>query len=295
MLAAGSHRHRSDAMELRRIIPSDITASAIAHLSLLTLMLLFSDVHPFGAVTAEQIPVEIVTPQDLAEKQAPAEQPPPRTSPNRSSANAAARFLRARQACGCECTPAVGTACALPRSRRSRLPSPRRARPSRQPRSPPQPQPAAPAYKPPEPDLSIKYKVLLGLPPDLAPLPPAPPQAATRATTISMRRRPRPPISRAAGRGIPAAPQDLLETAGLAVGRRRRQGQAARVDDTGRQARRRTDPDRGQRLHEGAVADAGRDQRAAGLPALRHAAGGPLRRMEGARPQFHAAGFFSAS
>src|SRR5207342_1191895 len=71
----------SDAMDLRRIIPSEITASAIAHLSLLTLLVLFSDVRPFGSVTAEEIPVEIVTVQDLAEKQdldekqEPAEQP----------------------------------------------------------------------------------------------------------------------------------------------------------------------------------------------------------------------------
>jgi len=71
-------------MELRRIIPSDITASAVAHLSLLTLLVLFSDVHPFGAVTAEQIPVEIVTPQDLAEQQVPAEQPPAETKPEPS-------------------------------------------------------------------------------------------------------------------------------------------------------------------------------------------------------------------
>ncbi|WP_249130082.1 hypothetical protein [Bradyrhizobium sp. AUGA SZCCT0283] len=68
-------------MELRRIIPSDITASAIAHVSLLTLVLLFSEVHPFGAVTAEQIPVEIVTAQDLAEKQAPPEPPPAENKP----------------------------------------------------------------------------------------------------------------------------------------------------------------------------------------------------------------------
>jgi hypothetical protein len=40
--------------------------------------------------------------------------------------------------------------------------------------APPPSQPAAPAYKPPEPDVSIKYQVLLGLPPDLSPsLPPA--------------------------------------------------------------------------------------------------------------------------
>ena len=68
-------------MELRRIIPSDITASAVAHVSLLTLLVLFSDVHPFGAVTAEQIPVEIVTPQELAENQVPPDEPPAEDKP----------------------------------------------------------------------------------------------------------------------------------------------------------------------------------------------------------------------
>ena len=54
MLAdAREYRHRPGTMELRQIIPSDMTASAIAHLSLLALLVLFSDVHPFGAVTAE--------------------------------------------------------------------------------------------------------------------------------------------------------------------------------------------------------------------------------------------------
>src|SRR4051794_41920177 len=77
----GNIEHRSDAMELRRIIPSDITASAIAHVSLLTLFVLFSEVHPFGAVTAEQIPVEIVTPQELAEQQTPADEPPAENKP----------------------------------------------------------------------------------------------------------------------------------------------------------------------------------------------------------------------
>src|SRR3954447_21224913 len=77
----GNIEHRSDAMELRRIIPSDITASAIAHVSLLTLFVLFSEVHPFGAVTAEQIPVEIVTPQELAEQQTPPDEPPAENKP----------------------------------------------------------------------------------------------------------------------------------------------------------------------------------------------------------------------
>ena len=55
-------------MNLRQIIPSDVTASAIAHLSLLALLFVFSDVHPFGAVAAESIAVDIVAPQDIPEK-----------------------------------------------------------------------------------------------------------------------------------------------------------------------------------------------------------------------------------
>ena len=62
------------------------------------------------------------------------------------------------------------------------------AQPQKQasPATPPQPaaqppsQLAAPAYKPPEPDVSIKYQVLLGLPPDLSPLPPASAQARNK-------------------------------------------------------------------------------------------------------------------
>jgi hypothetical protein len=41
LTARGEIENRSDAMDLRRIIPTDITASAIAHLSLLTLVLRF--------------------------------------------------------------------------------------------------------------------------------------------------------------------------------------------------------------------------------------------------------------
>src|SRR2546423_8731044 len=59
------------AMNLRRIIPTDMTASALAHLSLLALVFLFSEVHPFGAVTAEPIAVDIVASQDIAEQVAP--------------------------------------------------------------------------------------------------------------------------------------------------------------------------------------------------------------------------------
>jgi hypothetical protein len=42
-------------------------------------------------------------------------------------------------------------------------------------------QPAAPAYKQPEPDLTLKYQVMLGLPPDLSPALPAASAAAQAA------------------------------------------------------------------------------------------------------------------
>src|ERR1700730_13161444 len=71
----------SATMDLRRIIPTDITVSAIVHLSLLALLLLFSEVHQFGSVTAEPIEVNIVAPQDIPETPAPEKQPEPVPTP----------------------------------------------------------------------------------------------------------------------------------------------------------------------------------------------------------------------
>jgi len=179
MLAGSEYiEHRSDAMDLRRIIPSDITASAIAHLSLLTLVLLFSEVHPFGAVTAEQIPVEIVTPQELAEQQTPPEQPPAENKPEPAPTPQPDFSLLDKPAAA---SPPPSTAepvpAALPQ-KQAALDTPRAAQP--QSVAPPA-QGAATGYKPPEPDVSIKYQVLLGLPPDLSLLPPASSQAPNKS------------------------------------------------------------------------------------------------------------------
>jgi hypothetical protein len=154
-------------MEQRRIISSDIAASAVAHVALLTLLVLFSDVRPFGAVTAEEIPVEIVTPQDLAEQQLPAEQPPAESKPEPPTDFSRLDKLPADAA---PPTPSSPPPPAATPQKQAALAAPRAAEP------PPPSQPAAPAYKQPEPDVSIKYQVLLGLPPDLSPMPPAPAQ-----------------------------------------------------------------------------------------------------------------------
>ena len=169
-------------MELRRIIPSDITASAIAHVSLLTLLVLFSEVHPFGAVTAEQIPVEIVTSQELAEKQAPPDEPPAENQPEPAPSPQPDFSLLDKPASATESPPAASPAPAAPPQKQAALATPPAVQPqppSQQAAQPPS-QPALPAYKPSEPDVSVKYQVLLGLPPDLSPVAPAPAQGAIK-------------------------------------------------------------------------------------------------------------------
>lgn len=156
-------------MEVRRIIPAGITASAIVHVSLLALVLLFSEVHPFGAVIAEQIPVEIVTTQELAEKQAPVEKPPAENKPE--PAPEPDLSLPDKPAAAAVPAPAAPPVPAAAPQQQAALATPLAAEPP--PVAQPPSQPEAPAYKPPEPDVSIKYQVLLGLPPDLSALPPA--------------------------------------------------------------------------------------------------------------------------
>ena len=154
-------------MDLRRIIPSEITASAVAHVSLLTLLVLFSEVHPFGAVTAEQVAVEIVTPQEIPQATMPVEQqaaeakPEPTPQPDLSLLDKPAAAS----------PPPAQPAPTAPPQQQAAL--------AARPVSPPPPaiqppsQPAQPAYKTPEPDVSVKYQVLLGLPPDISPMAPA--------------------------------------------------------------------------------------------------------------------------
>jgi hypothetical protein len=158
-------------MELRRIIPTEITASAVAHVSLLTLFLLFSEVHPFGSVTAEQVVVEIVTAQEIPEQPKPAEQQAAETRPESAPApQPDFSLLETRAAAS---PPPPSGQLQPPPQKQAALAAPQSA-------PPPPSQPAAPAYKPPEPDISIKYQVLLGLPPDLSPQPQAPTQARNK-------------------------------------------------------------------------------------------------------------------
>jgi hypothetical protein len=161
-------------MNLRQLIPTDVTASAIAHLSLLALVVVFSEVHPFGVVTAEPIAVDIVTPREVAEKKPePVPSPTPRLDFTVSEKPAAASAPE----------PAAQQPAPARSQKQAALAAARPAQPQQAAAQPQlQTAPPAPAYTPPGPDLSLKYHVLLGLPPDLSPaLPPAPSQARDKA------------------------------------------------------------------------------------------------------------------
>src|SRR5258708_4464982 len=149
-------------MKLRQFIPTDMTASAIAHLSLLAVVPLFSQVHPFREVNAPTVAVDIVTPQEIAEKAVAENTPEPAPTPQPDFS-----LLEKSVAPGASAPPPSAgrqQQAALSASR----PGPQQA--AGQP--PAQSAPTAQAYTPPAPDLSIKYHVMLGLPPDISPMPP---------------------------------------------------------------------------------------------------------------------------
>jgi hypothetical protein len=166
-------------VEPGQAIRAGIAASAVAHLSVLVLVLLFSDVHPFGSAIADPIAVDIVTSEEVAEKEVAEKKPEPAVAPEIKPG-----FDLSTQPAAAS-SPAPAPAPAAPPPVPATSPAPASTRPATQeaalppppPPPPPAGQPAAaqpPAYAPPQPDISVKYNVMLGLPPDMSPdLPPA--------------------------------------------------------------------------------------------------------------------------
>jgi hypothetical protein len=124
------------------------------------MVLLFAEVHPFGSVTAEPITVDLVSPAEatpIPKMEEPL--PPPKAEPSD------AFDLSSRTAAASSPAPAIPPPTAAQPQKQAALSTPR---PARQ-QANAQPQPPAtsplPAFTPPEPDLTIKYNVMLGLPP----------------------------------------------------------------------------------------------------------------------------------
>jgi hypothetical protein len=191
-------------MELRKIIRTDIAASAIAHLTLVALIIVISEVHPFHASPPESVSVSIVTPEQMKQEEAKAEekakdelkdelkQKPPEPIPdfklpkldftdNDKDKPAAATKSAAKQQAAASPSPSSSPAPqASPEPQRpaqqqqpQQPPSPKPSEANAQPQPPPpqamqQPEAAPPpAYQAPEPDVTVKYGVMLGLPPEL--------------------------------------------------------------------------------------------------------------------------------
>jgi hypothetical protein len=172
MLAARGDIQTLITVEPRQLIRSGIAASAVAHLSVLAMVLIFAEVHPFGPVTAETIAVDIVSPAEVTPPPKD-EEPPPTPKPQPPddfdlSAKSVASSSVAAQ-------PPKPTARSTPRPVQQQvaaLPQPppapamNVARQEAAAQPPPPSTSASPAIAAPEPDLSVKYHVLLGLPQD---------------------------------------------------------------------------------------------------------------------------------
>ncbi|HEX9213540.1 MAG TPA: hypothetical protein VF901_23760 [Bradyrhizobium sp.] len=214
-------------MELRKIIRTDIAASAIAHLTLVGLIILISEVHPFHSAPPETVSVDIVTPEqvqeeikeqeakeevkeqvketapdptpdlqlpkiDFTDKDKAAVAPKPaakqQAAPQSSQKQASSEPQQKQPQPQPSQAPKQRDANAQPQTPQTQPPQPQAQQPQQQPpqsqlppqQPPPQPEPeqqpppatplpqaAPPAYQPPEPDVTVKYGVLLGLPPEL--------------------------------------------------------------------------------------------------------------------------------
>ena len=129
---------------------------------MLTLLLLFSEVHPFGSATDDPVAVDIVTSEEVAEKK-PEPAVVPETKP--------AFDLLAPLAPSSSPAPA-GMPAPTSRAAAQKAPAPPPPAGQKAAALPPS-TPSPPAYVAPQPDLSIKYNVMLGLPPEMSPDPPA--------------------------------------------------------------------------------------------------------------------------
>jgi hypothetical protein len=178
-------------MELRKIIRTDIAASAIAHLTLVALIIVISEVHPFHSAPPETVAVDIVTPEQVKQEEAKAEEkakekpPEPRLDlklpkldfTDKDKPDAALKPAPAKEKAAPQSSPQKQAA-HEPQQKQPQ-PQPSQAPPQQpppqpqaaQPPPPAMPQAAPPAYRAPEPDVTVKYGVMLGLPPELPPAP----------------------------------------------------------------------------------------------------------------------------
>jgi hypothetical protein len=135
---------------------SGLAVSIAAHLTVLTVGLGYAGVRPFKTAPVEAIAVDLVTPAEV--KEATPEAPPPSEIPDLSTKEQPAAASKPAA------PPPPQQAAAMPATTSAAAPKAAAKQPALQPAaaaSSPTPQPS---WRPPEPDLSVKYQVNLGLP-----------------------------------------------------------------------------------------------------------------------------------
>lgn len=168
---------------IRQFIRPEIMASAIAHLSILALVFVYAEAHPFSGVASEAVNVDIVTPDEIENKAEPAPSPQLPTDLNALTKDAeppasppTVQQPGATTAIPQSATPPPRQAARPNRKEAAVQPSPSPASIQPQAQAVPQPSPAlaaaasrSPGYAPSEPDVTVKYHVMLGLPEALPP------------------------------------------------------------------------------------------------------------------------------
>lgn len=165
----------------RQYLRPDIAASAIAHLSIVALVLVYAEAHPFGSVPTQSVDVDIVTPDEIEKKPEPTPSPSPpppdlraltkpaETPPPPAAAQAAKEASRPAARQGRK-EAAVAPKPEPPASQPPQPPPQAQAQPAPQANALPAPAPSpSSGYVPPEPDVTVKYNVMLGLPEALPP------------------------------------------------------------------------------------------------------------------------------
>jgi hypothetical protein len=146
--------------------PSGMAVSIVIHLTVLTVGLGYAGVRPFEMAPVEAIAVDLVTPAEIKEAtpEAPPKPPPPLEIPDLSASEqpAATAAPAATSPPQLIATPPPQQAAAIPTAASAAPAKPGAKQAALHPAaaaSSPQP-----SWRPPEPDLSVKYQVNLGLP-----------------------------------------------------------------------------------------------------------------------------------
>ena len=146
-------------------------ASVIGHLSIAALVFVYAEAHPYKIVPSQAVDVDIVTADEIEKKAEPAPSPSPQLPADLSALTKPAETPPAAQ----PASPPPRQA-ARPGRKEAAVgpkPEPLPAQPQPQGQAAPSPSPAAAprsvGYVPPEPDLTVKYNVMLGLPEALPP------------------------------------------------------------------------------------------------------------------------------